>query len=355
MPIVRHDTLHALTCAICAAAGSDEREARLVADHLVAANLAGHDSHGVGMLPLYVRCLNEGILIPNRRPEVVGERGAVLVLDGLRGFGQAIAHDAMELGMARAAEYGVAVVALRNSFHVGRIGHWAEQCAARGFASVHFVNVIDHGPIVALHGAAEAGVGTNPFCAALPGADGPAVLLDMATSKVALGKVRVAANKGLPVPEDTLLDAAGLPTRDGSIMFPDHRGALLAMGEHKGSGLAVLCELFAGALTGGWTMQPEHPRAGGAINNMFSIIIETDAVVDRARLDHETAAMVAFAKAARPRPGFEEVLMPGEPERRRRAERLAGGIDVDPRSWDDILAAARAAGVAEAELGRILA
>jgi uncharacterized oxidoreductase len=354
MPIVAAETLHQLTQAICAAAGSEPHEAELVADHLVAANLAGHDSHGVGMLPFYVRCLGEGILKVNQHAQVLREQGAILVLDGQRGFGQVIACEAMARGIALAAREGLALVALRNSFHIGRIGHWAEQCARAGYASVHFVNVIDHSPIVALHGAGEATLGTNPFCAALPSAESASVLLDMATSKVALGKIRVAANKGLPAPEGTLLDEAGEPTSDGSIMFPDHLGALIAMGEHKGSGLAFICELFAGALTGGRTMQPEHPRAGGAINNMLSIIIDPGAIDDRQRMLNETEAMIRLAKSARPRRGFEEVLLPGEPEQRRRAERSAKGVELDERSWADILAAARTAGVAEPALARIV-
>ena len=347
MPVVTSQALHGVARAICAACGSDAREAALVADHLVEANLTGHDSHGVGMLPAYVEAVRTGRLSPNRHAEVVSERGAILAIDGGRGYGQVIGHEAMQLGMARAAEQGVAMVAVRNSFHLGRIGHWGEQCARGGFASVHFVNAVDHEPLQAPFGSADARVGTNPFCAALPGPDGPAVLLDMATSKIAMGKVRVAMNKGVPVPEGSLLDAGGRPTRDPAAMWPEPRGALIAMGEHKGSGLAIICELFAGALAGGWTIQPEHPRAGGIINNMLSFIIDPDALGGRHALDEETSKLLAWVKAAPVREGFAEILAPGEPERRRRAERLEHGIEIDERSWREIRAAAREAGMAE--------
>jgi uncharacterized oxidoreductase len=306
------------------------------------------------MLPMYVRCWSEGILYPNRHAEVIRDQGPILVLDGQRGFGQAIAFEAMEKGMAKAKEQGAAIVALRNSFHIGRIGHWSELCARGGFASAHFVNVVDHSPTVALHGAAEARVVTNPFSAAMPGRDGAAVLLDMATSKIAMGKARVAYNKGVPVPDGSLIDAEGNPTTDPSCMFPDRLGALVAMGEHKGSGLAVICELFAGALTGGSTIHPRHPRKGGAINNMFSVIVDPGALGDAAACLEETEAVIDFAKSAKPRTGFDEVLLPGEPERRRRADRLASGIEVDERSWQEILAAAATAGVEEAKLDAIL-
>lgn len=355
MPIVASDKLHRLTRAICRGVGSSEREAELVANHLVAANLTGHDSHGVGMLPLYIRCWTEDNLQPNTHAKVISDKGPILVIDGERGFGQVIAFEAMELGMAKARQEGAAIVALRNSFHIGRIGYWSELCANNGFASMHYVNVVDNDAIVALHGAAEPVVSTNPYSAAMPGRDGePLVLLDMATSKIAMGKVRVAKNKGVPVPEGCLLDGDGQPTRDGNCMFPERFGALIAMGEHKGSGLAMICELFAGALTGGRTLQPGNPRTGGAVNNMLSVIIDPGAIGDGEACLKESEAMVAYAKGARVRDGFDEVLLPGEPEARQRAARLAEGVDVDETSWLDILAAAKTAGVPEDEIETIL-
>ena len=317
MPILASETLHALIRAVCSAGGSVGQEPQLVADQLVEANLTGHDSHGIGLLPFYVECRARGALVPNRHAEL-RDRGAVLVVDGQRGYGQVIGHEAMQIAMARAKEQGVALLAIRNSFHLGRIGHWAEQCAERGFASIHFVNGIDHAPLQAIYGSAEARLSTNPFCAALPGPDGAMVVLDMATSRIALGKARVAANRGVPAPRGSLLDARGEPTRDPWVMFQDPKGALVAMGEHKGSGLAVLCEFLAGALTGGWTVQPEHPMAGGTINNMLSVVIDPDALGGRERLWREGAALATYLKSARPRAGFDEVLLPGEPERRRR-------------------------------------
>lgn len=355
MPIVRHEKLHALTRAICRGVGSGEREAELVADHLVASNLAGHDSHGIGMLPIYVRCWTENNLQPNRHAEIVRDSGPILVIDGQRGFGQVIAFEAMELGMARAREQGAAIVAIRNSFHIGRIGYWSSLCAGRGFASMHYVNVVDNQPIVAMFGAGEPVISTNPYSAAMPGRDGePLVLLDMATSKIAMGKARVAKNKGVPVPDGSLLDKDGRPTTDPGCMFPERNGALVAMGDHKGSGLALICELFAGALTGGRTLQPEHPRSGGAVNNMLSVIIDPGALGDADACLAESEAMVRYAKGARLREGFDEILMPGEPEAIQRRQRSEKGVDVDETSWQEILAAAETAGVSRADLQAIL-
>jgi len=353
MPVFGHSALHALTHAVCAAGGSAPREAELVADNLVEANLTGHDSHGVGLLPAYVRCLHEHSLVANRHSDLVVDRGAVLVVEGHRGYGQVIGFETMAMGMERAAEQGVALVAIRNSFHLGRIGHWAEQCAAQGFASIHFVNGIDHPPLQAPYGGRDARLSTHPFCAAVPGPGAP-VVLDMATAKIAFGKVRVAANAGLQVPDESLLHPEGHVSRDPGVMFTDPRGAMISVGEHKGSGLAIMCDLLAGALTGGMTNQPEHPHADGIVNNMLSMIVAPGAMAEAAAVQREIAAATAWIKSSRPRPGFEEVLVPGEPERRRSAQRRAHGIEVDPESWSQIRAAANAAGVPDVTIDRLV-
>jgi uncharacterized oxidoreductase len=180
------------------------------------------------------------------------------------------------------------------------------------------------------------------------------VVLDMATSKIAFGKVRVAANAGLPVPDDSLLHPEGHVSRDPGVMFMEPRGAMISVGEHKCSGLAIMSELLAGALTGGLTNQPEHPQADGIINNMLSVIIAPDALSETEAVRREIAAAAAWIMSSRPRPGLEEVLLPGEPERRRRVQRRALGIEVDPESWSQIRAAANAAGVTDSEIERLV-
>jgi uncharacterized oxidoreductase len=346
--------LDALSLAIAGARGSGEAEARAVAGHLVGANLAGHDSHGVGLLPDYVRLVREGLLVPEQQLRTVVDAGAVLVLDAGRGLGQAMAMEAMRRGIERARALGAAVVALRNSGHIGRVGHYAEACAAAGMATLHLVNVADHRPLVAPYAGADARFSTNPFCAAVPGADGPAVLLDMATSTIAYGKARVARNQGLPVPDGALIDVAGRPTTDPGALLDRHEGALTAFGLHKGSGLAVLCELLGGALTGGPTIQPENPRRGGIVNNMLSVVIDPAALGDPAAISAEVAAVKAWIKASPPAPGFSEVLLPGEPERAAMAERLAAGIPLDDRTLEEILVAGVALGLERAALERSL-
>ena len=343
------DRLHAFVRRVCAGLGSSEREAALVADQLVGANLVGHDSHGVGMLPTYVGGAASGRLHVNQHISVVVDSGSLAVFDGNAGFGQVMGYETMNVAIERAKTHGVAVVGLRNSFHIGRIGHWGEQCARAGLASIHFANVAGHTPLVAPYGGADARFGTNPFCVAIPStSERPAVLLDMATSKIAMGKARVALNRGVPVPSDTLLDGEGRVTTDPAGMFRHPRqGALIAMGEHKGSGLAIVCELLGAALLGGLVMGEKTIGLNTVVNNMLTIAINPDAITGRGALAAEATDYLDYVRASTLREGFEEVLMPGEPEARNRAARAAG-IDVDETTLGELRAAAAKAGVPEA-------
>ncbi|HLT78238.1 MAG TPA: malate/lactate/ureidoglycolate dehydrogenase [Ferrovibrio sp.] len=336
---------------IVLAGGSNEREAALVADNLVLANLTGHDSHGIGMLPQYILAVVEKRLTVNAAPTVTGDHGAILNLDGNMGYGQVIGHDAMELGIRRARELGVCIVSLRNSHHIGRIGHWGEQCAAAGFVSTHYVNVVGRPPLVAPHGGSDARFATNPYCCALPATEpgGEPLVLDMATSKIAMGKVRVAMNKGEQVAPDTLIDAQGNPTTEPRTMFSQPMGAILAFGGHKGYGLAVIAELLAGAFTGGGTIHDGNWTRNTITNNMLSVIVDPAKLGGAANWRDEMAAFVKWVKASKPAPGTDEVLVAGEPERRAKAKRLAEGVPVDPTTWGEIVAAGESVGISASQ------
>jgi uncharacterized oxidoreductase len=331
--------------------GSEEGEAEQVADHLVRANLAGHDSHGVGMLPTYVRLLHEGLLVPNQTAETVLDAGALLVIDARRGYGQRMAADAVRRAIVRAKDVGACVLAFRNSSHIGRIGTYAELAAAEGCAFTAFVNVADHHDVQATWQSAEPRLGTNPFCAAVPGApggtDGPAGMLDMATTTIAAGKARVAYNKGVPVADGCLIDAAGNPTNDPTGFIRDHTGALRAFGTHKGSGLAVMCEIMASAVAGGQGAFDE--ARGGVLNSMLATVIDVSKLGDPAKIAADIQAVKSHVKSARPGPGFGEVLVPGEPEKRYTAERNEHGIEVDDTTWREIRGAAETIGITAAE------
>ena len=341
----RADALRAAVRSIVAAAGSDAGEAASVAANLVEANLRGHDSHGVGMVPRYIDAVLEGGLVVNAHVAVRQDSGALLTLDGQRGYGQVIGQEAMALGAARARQHGVCVVGLAHSHHLGRIGQWAEQCIEHGLVSIHFVNVLSR-PIVAPFGGRDARVGTNPFCVGIPRPGGEPIVLDFATSKIAQGKTRVAYNKGVAVEPGTLIDSRGEPTVEPRYAVVEPLGALLPFGEHKGAGLALICELLGGALAGGATGRAVTDGRRRVLNSMFSILVDPERLGTAANLAREMESFVAYATASPPQPGVERVLTPGEPERASRARRLRDGVPVDAVTWAEIAAAGAKVGVA---------
>ncbi|MEP6702690.1 MAG: malate/lactate/ureidoglycolate dehydrogenase, partial [Betaproteobacteria bacterium] len=320
-----------------------EREAEIVASNLVAANLAGHDSHGVGMLPRYIEVALDGKLLPNRHPTIELDTGPLLRVNGNAGYGQVIGLEAMELGIARARQHGICLLGITNSHHLARIGQWAEQCIEAGLVSVHFVNVLPR-PIVAPFAGRDARFSTNPFCVGVPLAGQPPFVLDMATSQIAAGKVRVAYNKGEALAAGNLLDAAGNPTTDPRHLNVEPLGALLPFGGHKGYGLAMACELLAGAVAGGGTLHTDADRRRQIINGMLSILIDPRIYGTADFAAAQAAAFVDWVKASPPQEG-QEVLIAGDPERRMRAQRLANGIPVDGNTWKEILDAGSKVGV----------
>ncbi|MDH5539537.1 MAG: malate/lactate/ureidoglycolate dehydrogenase [Rhizobacter sp.] len=316
------------------AAGCSSDEARLTADHLVGANLSGHDSHGVGMVPRYVKSWLGGELQLNQHVDVVQAAGPMLSLDGRRGMGPVMAFEAMQQAIATAREHGVCVMGLKHSHHIGRVGHWAEQAVAAGMVSVHFVNAVSK-PVVAPHGGRQGRFVTNPFTVGIPVAGREPLLLDFATSAIAMGKVRVAHNKHVAVPAGALLDAEGRETTDPGVMFgpegaPD--GALLTFAGHKGYALAMVCELLGAALTGGETTRP-GTIAGlkqAVWNNMLALVFDPLRLNSAELFSAEVLAYIEWVQSSALRPGTEAILMPGDPERawrRARAEFIP--IDAD--------------------------
>jgi hydroxycarboxylate dehydrogenase B len=331
---------------VFAAAGSAEEEAAIVAGHLVEANLRGHDSHGIGLVANYLRNLGQGKAKVNEKGRVVSDQGSMIVYDGERGWGQIVAREATLLGIARAKELGVAVVALRNAHHIGRVGTYGEMCAEAGLVSISFVNITDQRPAVAPWRGGDARFGTNPVTVAIPGPtpDRP-IVADMATSRIAMGKVRVARNKGEQIAPGTLLDAAGQPTTDPNVMYRRPRGALLTFAEHKGYALAFICEILAGAVTGSGTMRPERQDAESVTNGMLLVVIDPARLAEPGWISDEIRAITDYVTASPPRNPEEPVLIPGDPERLARARRLAEGVPIDDETWREFAAAARTVNV----------
>ena len=343
--LIQAPDLEAFVAQIFSSAGASDSQSRTVASHLVEANLKGHDSHGVGMVPAYVNNIQSGHLVVDAEAEVAVDNGSVMVVDGNFGFGQVVGKQAVEIAVDRARQNGVVCMGVRNNHHLGRIGAYAEQCAAAGMISLHMVNVVGHTPLVSPFGGSERRFSTNPFTCAIPRRDQPPVVLDMATSAVAMGKVRVAYNAGNDVPAGALVDHEGTPTTDPKVMFEKPFGALGPFGGHKGHGLAVMCELLGGGLAGHWTAQPEHERGHNIVNHMFMLVLDPAAFGGVEAFQSETDAMIDYLHSASPAKGSTGVKVPGEPERETMKNRLDAGIPIDEVSWNALLKAATSAGM----------
>ena len=315
---------------ILTAADVSEPRAQQVAERLVTANLCGHDSHGIGMVPKYVEGLQSGGLIPKSDAQIVQDHGQALLVDGARGFGQIVAEQAMNWAIERAKTNKLHLMSLRNSFHIGRIGDWAEMAAEAGLISIHYVNVISENALVAPFGGSAARFSTNPYCTGIPaGPNQPMFLLDVATSQIAHGKARVAYLSGNETPPGALIDAKGNLTQDPAVLFEEPKGALTAFGEHKGFGLAMLGDLLGGALGGGMAAGADRTEEGAIINNMSVILIDPDIFGGADAFFEEMRRYLGWVKSSPAAPGRDAVLIPGDPERRARSDRGENGIEVD--------------------------
>jgi hydroxycarboxylate dehydrogenase B len=341
---IQHDRLRDFTSAIFRAAGCQPAEAERIAVHLVEANLVGHDSHGVIRVPSYVLWLKAGKVLADRSMQIVFENDAIAVVDGQSGFGQTIGEQAVKLGIDKCARHGVAVIALRNTGHLGRIGDWPLQAAEAGKLSLHFVNTTGAGILVAPFGGSQRRLSANPIAAGVPVTGGRPILLDISACTLAEGKIRVALNKGVAVPENCIVDSRGQPTTDPKVFYADPPGAILPIAGHKGYGLAVICEVLAGALTGGGCSNPGHD--GRVINGMLSIYMDPARFQSDQVFAGEIKRFISWVKSSAKTTPDGEILMPGEIEERTKAKRLAEGIELDATTWSQLTETAAACGVA---------
>lgn len=342
---VDHAALRSAAAAILEASGSEAGEAALVADHLVDANLAGHDSHGVIRVAKYVAWVAEGRLAPNRHARIALDRGSLLAVEGDGGYGQVVAAEAMALGLERVARDGFAAIALRDTGHVGRVGAWAEQAAGAGVLSLHFVNTSGFGILVAPFGGSDRRLSANPIAAGIPVPGRPPIILDIATSIVAEGKIQVARNRKTLLPEGAILDGRGRPTRDPETFYAEPPGAILPFGGHKGSGLSIVAEVLAGALTGGGSSHPQNPTAGRLVNNMLTLLFDPAVFSSADAYTADVRRLVDWIHGSPPARPDQEVLLPGDLERRLKAEREQRGIPIDAGTRHQLLEAARAVGI----------
>ncbi len=346
------EDLTKLATSILGFASGNTAKASKVAKRLVDANLTGHDSHGVGMIPAYVDGIIARQLDPEADAEIIQDKGPFLLVDGNCGFGHIVAEQAMNFAIERAQSNHFAVLSLRNSFHLGRLGDWGAMAAEAGFICILYANVQSQRPIVAPFGGSDARFVTNPYCTAIPATDkNPMFLLDMATSTIAMGKARVANLSGKEVPDGSLIDANGNPTNDPSVMFDDRGGALTTFGQHKGFGLALLGDILGGSFSGGGAYLPEREASASITNNMLAILIDPDIFGMAEAFGIDMDRYADWVKSSPPAPGVDAVQFPGDPERKAARHRRAHGILLDEGTVAQLSEAARKATVPLEEMG----
>jgi uncharacterized oxidoreductase len=343
MPVIDADTLTRFVAEIFAHSGASREVAQTVAESLVLSNLKGHDSHGVIRVIEYVDWIAKGWIVPSAALEVVTERESLLVVDGHFGFGQVIGREATKLAIPKAKRTGVCVLAIRRSAHLGRLGEFMEMAAEAGLVGFSFTNTHGGGVLVAPHGGSERRLSANPLAAAAPLPDGTAMVMDMATSMVAEGKLKVARAKGERVPPGCMVNSDGEPSTDPEEYYGDPPGALLPFGGHKGFALSMFAEVFAGALSGAGCSKQGVDRIANA---MLGLFLDPAAFGGEGFFQQEVGDLVRHEKSSRPMQGFAEVLVPGEPELRELERRTRAGIPLEEATWSRIVQIAAAREVA---------
>ena len=341
MPTINPETLKDLVAQIFQAAGATEAGARLVAESLVLSSLVGHDSHGVIRVQQYLDHIAAGEIIPDAQPRITQETPTATFIDANWGFGQIAAHFAIEKTVEKTQAQGLTATGITHCNHIGRVGEWVHMAADAGIICLAFCNGGRLGGSVAPFGGMGRALSTNPFAAGVPVAGRSPVVIDFATSTVAEGKLRVARNRGQSIPEGLILDREGRPTTDPNAYYEG--GMLLTAAGHKGYGLALLVDLLGGVLTGRGCPSFPNFRFG---NGVLFVGIAPSIFRPTEEFLADAATLCAAMKAVPPAQGFEEVLLPGEPEERTAARRQREGIPVDDVTWENLQAAAARFGIA---------
>jgi uncharacterized oxidoreductase len=334
VPNLSAERLSRFTEQIFEAAGVPAAEARAVVAGLVGANLRGHDSHGVLRISQYLDFLKNGDYKTSVELLVEHDGPAVVTCDAQWGFGQVQAHRLLDLILPRAQSLGLSAGTARRCGHIGRLGEYAERAAELGLILIATVNNAGAGQRVAPPGGTAPRLGTNPLCVGVPTESAP-IVLDFGTSVVAEGKVRVYyQNNKTPVPEGWLLDNAGQPTTNPSVLYEPPLGSILPMGgsqSYKGFGLGLVLDMLSGGLSGG---RSSHPDAGAAKgNNVVFLAIDPNAFMGQDALIREATQLAAFVRETPRADGVDAILLPGDPERRMLAERSKNGIPIPDAHW----------------------
>ncbi|HWL08952.1 MAG TPA: Ldh family oxidoreductase [Planctomicrobium sp.] len=336
MPTLPHTQLLELGRLILTGAGVSEEDAITVARELADANIVGHDSHGVMRLVQYVEFIRDGYAKPGAPTEIVDEGPTFAVIDGHFNFGQVTTRTALIRGIAKAKENGTATVLIRNCNHIGRLGAYTHEAALNGLVALMAVNAPGPGG-VAPFGGIERRLGTNPISIAAP-AGNDAIVLDMTTSATAEGKLRVSKQKGEMIQEGLIIDGHGKPSCDPNAYYDKPFGSILPLGGalmgHKGFGLSVMIDVLCGILSNSGVCRTDLPRGA---NGVWIQLLEVERFLPREDYDRWMSCYIESIKGCPRLPGVNEILLPGEVERRNKETRLKTGVDIPPETWRQLL------------------
>jgi LDH2 family malate/lactate/ureidoglycolate dehydrogenase len=345
MPNVSAERLIEIATALLTGAGAPESEAATVARLSIGANLAGHDSHGIIMIPSYIERIKVGHIVPGAPWEIKQKTPTTTVIDGNWGFGYVVTERAMHHTIAKARTQNVAATTVFRQGHIGRLAAYPLMAAAEGMIAMITADSGRSPKHVAPFGGAKARLGTNPICFAVPSDLPGPLFFDMATSAAAAGKIALAVARGKEVPSGWIIDADGNPTTDPRKLRQG--GALLPLGGaegYKGYGLAAIVEIFSGLLTGlGFGIEPTGRHNDGC----FLAVFKVSAFRDLGAFKKEVTEFAHYLKATPPAAGFDRVYYPGEVEWEREQERRTNGIPIEDATWEVLRTLAVKYGCAE--------
>jgi uncharacterized oxidoreductase len=346
MPVITPAALQSFAEKLLLAGGASAEEASVTARSLVDSNMRGYDSHGVMRIPYYIQAIKDGEVISGAPLTVISEGPSRVVADANWGVGQVQAVRMLKMLTAKAHETGQAIGTMTHCGHIGRLGEYCEMTAAEGLVSLMMVNSHGAAVRVAPPGGKAPRLSTNPLAIGVPHKDAPLVL-DFSTSATAEGKVRVKKIAGEKCPEGWLLDCEGKPTTDPNTLYGNPPGTILPMGgtqAYKGFGLGLMIEIFTGAISGGVTARPVlYPKKG---NCVFMMLIDPGLYGGAEHFRAEVEQLVEYIRSAPRLEGCDEIMLPGDPERKLFAKRQAQGLTLDAENWNALVAAGQKFGIA---------
>ena len=348
MPHFAHELLRRVAIDVLKAAGASQHEADVVGNHLVDANLVGHDSHGVIRIPQYLNDMEKGIIRSNTEYRLVHDVAGATILDASGTFAHVVCRDAIHMAMERARQQTIAVVSIRGANHTGRLGAYGSMCAAENMIGIVMVNGGGSGQWVAPFGGKLRRLGTNPLVIAAPSGKPFPLLVDMSTCTAPEGKIRHYYQSGKQVPDGWLIDGEGRPTNDPAALYAEIPGALMPLGAkdaHKGYGLSMMVDILAGALSGAGCCRSNVPQEQPNTHGVLMLAIDIGRFAPIEQFQQWVAESVDYMKSCPPAPGFDEVLVPGEYEYIMRQIRTRDGIEVPEATWNNIVQAANKVGL----------